>query len=46
MSTKWVQSISDESKLITDGKVTKLITHADTLNTDILTLQEDDCENQ
>jgi hypothetical protein len=26
--------------------VTKLTTHADTLNTDILTLQEEDCKNQ
>ena len=46
MSTKSLQSNSHESKLIPDGRVTKLITHADTLNTDILTLQEDDCQNQ
>ena len=46
MSTKPVQSISEESKLTTDGKITKLITHADTLNTEILTMQEGDCRNQ
>ena len=34
------------SKLIPDCGVTKLISHANTLNTDILTLQEDDCTNQ
>ena len=38
MSTKSVQGNSHESKLIPDGRVTKLITHTDTLNTDILTL--------
>lgn len=32
--------------MIPDGRVAKLTTHADTLNTDILTLQEDDCKNQ
>ena len=31
---------------IPDGRVTKLITHADTLNTESLTMQEDDCRNQ
>ena len=46
MSTKSLESSSHESKLIPDGRVTKLITHADTLNTDILTLQEDECKNQ
>ena len=46
MSKKSLQSNSHESKLIPDGRVTKLITHADTLNTDILTLQEDYCTNQ
>ena len=46
MSTKSLQSNSHESKLIPDGRVTKLTTQADTLNTDILTLQEDDYKNQ
>ena len=46
ISTKSLQSNSHESKLIPDGRVTKLITHADTHNTDILTLQEEDCQNQ
>ena len=46
MSTKSLMSSSHESKLIPDGIVTKLITHADTLNTEILTMQEDDCRNQ
>ena len=44
MSTKSLQSNSHESKLIPDGRVTKITPHADTLNTDILTLQEDDCK--
>ena len=38
MSTKSVQSNSHGSKSIPDGRVTKLITQADTLNTEILTL--------
>ena len=46
MSTKSLLSNSHESKLIPDGRATTLITHADTLNTDILTLQEYDCQNQ
>ena len=44
ISTKCLQS--NESKLIPNGRVTKLITHADTLQTEILTLQEDNCRNQ
>ena len=31
---------------ITPYRVTKLITHADTPNTEILTVQEDECRNQ
>ena len=46
MSTKFLQSNSHGSKLIPDGKDSKLRTHADTLNTNILTLQEDNCQNQ
>ena len=46
MNTKSLQSNSHESKLIPDGRVTKIITHDDTLNSDILTHQEDDCTNQ
>ena len=46
MSTISLNSSSHENKLIPDGRVTKLITHADTLNTDSLRLQEDDCKNQ
>ena len=48
MTTKSLQSNSHKSKSIPDGrvtKVTKLITHADTLNTEILTMQKDDCKN-
>ena len=41
ISTKCLQSNEHESKLILNGRVTKLITHADTLQTEILTLQED-----
>ena len=46
MTTKSLQSNSLKGKSIPDGRVTKLITHADTLNTEILTMQEDDCRNQ
>ena len=46
MSTKSFQCNSHESKSIPDGRVTKLLTHADTLNTEILSMQEDDCRNQ
>ena len=46
MTTKSLQSNSHKSKSLPDGRVTKLITHADTLNTEILTMQEDDCRNQ
>ena len=46
MSTKSLYSNSHDSKLIPDDRVTKLITHADTHNTDISTLQEDNCKNQ
>ena len=35
-----------ESKLIPNGRVTKLITHAGTLQTEILTLQENNCRNK
>ena len=45
MTTKSLQSNSHKSKSIPDGRVTKLITHADTLNTEILTMQKDDCKN-
>ena len=46
MSTKSLKSSSRERNLIHDCRVTKLITHADALNTDSLPLQEDDCKNQ
>ena len=46
MTTKSLQSNSHTSKSIPDGRVTKVITHDDTLNTEILTMQEDDCRNQ
>ena len=46
MSTKSVQGNSHESKLIPDGRVTKLITQADTLETEFFTLQENNCRNQ
>ena len=45
ISTKYLQSNEQESKLIPNGRVTKLITHADTLQTKNLTLQEDNCRN-
>ena len=45
-STKSLQSNSNESKSIPDVRITKLITHDDTPNTEILTMQEDDCRNQ
>ena len=46
ISTKCLQSNKHESKSIPDGRVTKLITQADTLQKEILTLQEDSCRNQ
>ena len=46
MNTKSLQSNSHESKSIADSRVTKLITHADTLNTEILTMEEYDNRNQ
>ena len=46
MSTKSLQSNSHESKSIPYGRVTKPITHADTLNKEISTLKEDNCRNQ
>ena len=46
ISTKYLQSNEHESKSIPDGKATKPITQADTLQTKILTLQEDHCRNQ
>ena len=46
MSTKSLQSNSHESKSIPEGRVNKLITYADTLNTEVLLMQEDDCRNQ
>ena len=46
ISTKYLQNNEHESKSIPDGRVTKLITQADTLQTKILTLQEDNCRNQ
>ena len=42
MTIKSLSGNSYASKSIPDGRVTKLITHADTLNTEILTMQEDD----
>ena len=46
ISTNFLQSNEHESKSIPDGRVTNLITQADTLQTKILTLQEDNCRNQ
>ena len=46
ISTKCLQSNEHESKSIPDGRVSKLITQADTLQTEIFTLQEDNCRNQ
>ena len=46
MTTIFFQFNSHESKSIPDGRVIKLITYVDTLNTEILTMQEDDCRNQ
>ena len=40
------KSHDNESKLISDGIVNKLITHADTLQTDVLMLEEENCINQ
>ena len=37
------KSHDNESKLTPDGRVTKLITHADTLQTDILLVEEEKC---
>ena len=45
ISTKCLQSNEHESKSIPEGRVTKLITQADTLQTEILTLQEDNYRN-
>ena len=46
MTTKSLQSNSHESNSLPDGRVTQLITHDNTPNTEILTMQEDDCRNQ